>query len=597
MDISVQRTELFFTDMHLLFQPQENIGTHNFTDQWRAVSYETTDYSGTMLACNGGSPEDVTFSPNLTGWYKIYLSAPCGSVLSVKLSGDESFLSVSTTNKWMRIMEEFLWRCADMTGQSIVLTKKTEALPRHAMLAAIRFVPMSDQEVVQMRQDAARTDTKRIYATNDMHCRLYAAQMYDYPDWHAVVHGYNNSDVEWISLEQVRSFVADNMTPDVFERFCFPRPGDRNVQESFPRFDYNRVLKECVAIGHREGFRMSISLRMGAWGMGYPADQSYFDCKFMQDHPELRTIDRNGDEISALSYAYPEVRRYMIDELLNMARSGCDAVALIAHRGVPYVLFEKPVADRFFALYGEYPYELPLADPRLHQLHCQIMTEFFRDARQALDEEFGKGKVQIHLRALFSPFDTDVIGIDTEQLAREGLVDAIISYPLRIYEKLGGDIWQPGKEYRIDLQKYTEYVRHIPEPITYRGDFDFKEPYKNYRGVLCGPTSQKERVQQWMQLEKDYGVKIYLEILPRWMTPEEYKRRALEFYSYGAERIALWDTYCRLPVKAEWNFASKLGHKEELASMDTGEGELYRHTKICRLAGYDISRYHPSWGG
>lgn len=123
----------------------------------------------------------------------------------------------------------------------------------------------------------------------------------------------------------------------------------------------------------------------------------------------------------------------------------------------------------------------------------------------------------------------------------------------------------------------------------------------NRRGELCGPTSQQEGVQEgvqeWMQLEKDYGVNICLEILPRWMTPEEYKRRTLELYGYGAERISLWDTYTRLPLRAEWTFASNLGHKDELASIDTGEGEFYRRTKICRLAGYDISRYNPAWGG
>lgn len=597
MCLSTNRTECFFSDLNSCFLPEENLSAYGLRDKWRTVPYETTDYSGNMLSCQGGSPGDVTFSPDLTGWYKICLSAPGGSVMSLKLSGDQYFLSAATAIKDIRVMEEFLWRCADMTGQSIVLTKSMEALPRHTMLAAIRFIPMTEQDVTQLQAEAHRTDTKRIYATNDMHCRLYAAQMKEYTDWHPVVMGYSGSDVEWLSLEQVRSHLSGPIPTDDPDGFCFPRPGDRNVQEAFPRFDYDRVFRECVELGHKEGLLISVSQRMGAWGMGFPGDQYYFDCPFMQDHPELRTMDRNGDEVSAMSYAYPEVRKYMVDELINMARSGCDAVTLIAHRGIPYVLFEKPVADRFFALYGEYPYELPLDEPRLHQLHCQIMTEFFREVRQALDENFGKGKVQIHLRTLFSLYDSAVVGLDPEQLAREGLVDAFISYPLRIYEELGDDIWQPDREYRIDLEKYTHYVRKTHEPVTYRGDFDFKEPYKNYRGALCGPTSQQERVQQWMQLEKDYGVKVYLEILPRWMTPAEYQRRALELYNCGAERISLWDTYTRLPVKAEWNFASRLGHKEELPSMETGEGECYRRTKICRLAGYDISRYNPAWGG
>ena len=342
---------------------------------------------------------------------------------------------------------------------------------------------------------------------------------------------------------------------------------------------------------------MSVSLRMGAWGLTYPYDQYYFDCDFMQEHPQWRTYDRNGDEIAAMSYAYPEVQQFMVDELLNMARSGCDAVTLIAHRGIPYVLYEKPVADRFFELYGEYPYELPLDEPRLNRLHCDIMTEFFRRARTALDKEFGVGKIQMHLRALYSPYDTKYIGIDTEELARQGLIDAIISYPVRFHEILPDEVWQDEAHTRINLEKYTKFVRTKAGATIHPGDCELLPPIKNSRGELCGPDGQAEYVAEWIAFEKNYGVKIYIEIMPRYLSNEEFKRRALDLYSCGAERIALWDAYGRLPMKAMWSTAGRLGHKDELADMDIGEGEYYRRFRIYRIAGADISRYEPFWGG
>ena len=206
--------------------------------------------------------------------------------------------------------------------------------------------------------------------------------------------------------------------------------------------------------------------------------------------------------------------------------------------------------------------------------------------------------MELHLRGLFSVTDTDYIGFDVEQLAREGLVDAIISYPQRHYEILGGDIWQEGKEWRIDLEKYTDYCRKNAGALTYHsGNAEFAPPYTNYKGELCGPTTQQERVAQWNALEQKYGVKIYFEIMPRTMINEEFKRRAVDLYDCGVQRIALWDTYGRAPAKVMWSTVSRIGHKDELPNLDPGEGEYYRLLRIGKIGAYDISRYNPSWGG
>jgi len=219
------------------------------------------------------------------------------------------------------------------------------------------------------------------------------------------------------------------------------------------------------------------------------------------------------------------------------------------------------------------------------------------DERYVHQQRFGKNKVEIHLRALYSVLDTDYLGLDVKRWAKEGLVDRIISYPNRHYEKYDGDIWQENKEYRIDLEKYTDYVvTRGRSTNVHIGDLsEFEPPYTNYRGELCGPASEKERIQEWMQLEKEYGVKIYFEIMGRHYPNEVFKKRTLELYENGAERIGMWDTYARAVRSAMWTTAGKLGHKEELADMDPESG--YRIWRVRRLAGYDVSRYDPFWGG
>ena len=81
----------------------------------------------------------------------------------------------------------------------------------------------------------------------------------------------------------------------------------------------------------------------------------------------------------------------------------------------------------------------------------------------------------------------------------------------------------------------------------------------------------------------------------RHYTNEVFRKRALELYENGAERIGLWDSYARSVRNAMWQTAGRLGHKDELEAMDTNEH--YRIIQMRRLAGYDISRYEPSWGG
>lgn len=599
--MSQERKELFFCNLDEVFEPKANMSPYGLRDKWRVVPVSTEEYGGNMLCASYHHHADLTFSPALQGWYKIYLHFPSGGI-DIKLTSDPCFLPVRPSpskRKGGMYMTEVLWRCADMTGESITITKsKATCEYSPSLLAAIRFVPMTDEEVAAWQYEETRTDTRRIYATDDMHNVYYYRNFTEMNDWLAVVENFAHSDVEWISIEQIRNFVCDRLPTENIEDFAFPRMGDMLVQKTYHNFDFDEVLHTVVTHGKKRGFKMSVSIRMGAWGMCFPYDQYYFDCDFMKDHPEWRTVDRNGDEIYAMSYAYPEVRDHMVSELVNMASTGCDAVTLIAHRGIPYVLFEKPVADRFYALYGEYPYELPLDEPRLHRLHGEIMTEFFRAARRALDEACPDRHVEIHLRGMFSAFDTDYIGLDVETLAREGLVDAIITYPQRQYEILKKDIWRQDDPSRIDLEKYTAHCRRDAGAVTaHIGGSDFIPPYTNYRGEPCGPATQQQRVDQWGALERDYGVKIYYDIMPRQMLNDEFKRRVLEMYDCGAERIALWDTYGRAPAAAMWSSVRRFGHKDELRDMDVEEGEYYRQLRIGKIAEFDISRYNPSWGG
>ena len=590
--------EILFSDLGRCFGPDKNLSDKGMRDKWRVIPYRTGDISGTLLSSLAeGTPGDLTFDPQLTGWYKIYVCVPTFSELEVhmKLTQDKGFFefcSLAHSGLTFTHLEESFWRCAKMDGQSVILSKAdiSPRNPKISMLSWLRFVEMTEEEVEELLADRVQTETKNLYMTDDIHNKIFEGDC-DVPNfWEGVVIPYEDSDVEWLSLERIPSFISGHCPNDDVENFAFPRGGDRMLQEQRDKFDSREVLGKLVKLGQEMGMKMSLSLRMGAWGIGFPFDQCYFDFPDYLAKPELNCVMRDGVPAAAWSYAFEEVQKYVIDMLLEMAESGCEAVTLIAHRGLPYVLFEQPVVDRFRALYGEDPYDLPLDEPRLNALHCEIMNEFFRKLRKALDEAHPDRHVEVHLRSLFSVYDNKYIGLDTEALAKEGLVDAIIAYPWRYREVYGEGCILPNG--RVDMEKYKAWVNN-PNVRAYFLDGK-AEQYPDTRGVLQGAVDEADLVRQWMALEEAYGVKIYIDIMPRVMPPEQLRERALALYDAGAKRIALWDTYGRVTVKAMWTTARKLGHVEALREGIDPQTRLFR---VHELAGNNLSRYLPIWGG
>ncbi len=600
--------EILYTNLDEVFGEADDFTTKQLKKKWRVLEIGTSEFNGKMLMANiGASPSDISFNPKLTGWYKIYLAIPfmfpnnCPEV-TLKLSSDDTYSTVAPTPfglspvRWMT-MHECLWKCADLSGESITLSRKNGSIDCIFALSAIRFVKMSEEEIARYKAEQDRTKTKNCYATDDMHNILFLRdELKKVDDFRTLVSAYKGSDVEWLSVEDIR-YLGDNIPIEEIDDYTFYRAGDKRVHERLAQFDWNEVYKKVVEWGHADSLKVSVSLRMGAWGYLAPLDDYYFENDFIKSNPDLRCQDRNGDYINAMSYAYPAVQDHIIDMLVRSASSGCDAVTLISIRGIPYLLFEKPVAERFYKKHGFYPYDLPLDEPRLNEIHTQIMSEFFQKLRNALDEKFGQNKVEIHLRSPFSLYDSKILGFDCSALAKKGLVNRFISYPLRCYETFNGDVWKDEKNHLIDLDKYTKHVRTQIRSVMRIMDFDFIPPYEHYSGEKRGPISQAERVAEWRNLEKEYGVKVYYEIMPRHMTDEELKRRVIEYYELGADNFALWDSFHRAIYKGMWHLMRRIGDKQNIKDMEVGEGEYYRNYVIYSIGGKDFSRYDPVWGG
>ena len=598
-----KKKDAFFADLAAICAQPERLSSERRLGFWQTVDYETRLGKGVMLAAqNKNRPADVWLCPVLTGWYRIYVGVVAlvggwqQNSVHLRLTDDPASTQFKPASDMVGGgIEEVFWKCADLTGQQIEL-KKYSGEPNRGdcILGWLRFEPMTAQDVDDFQKDEASTHTKTIYAANDMHCMAYLFGAQEQRDWDMAAQPYEQSDVEWLSVENVR--VADGVHTVPAEEFSFARDGDENVLRSFSAAYTDDMLKNLVRRGHAMGLKMCVSQRMGAWCNTFPLDQTVFENSFYATHPEFRCVDRDGAVTEAMSYGYPKVRSYITNQLLRQAANGFDAVELMFHRGVPYVLFEQPFLKRFSERYGDDPRELPWDDPRITEIRCAIMTEYVRELRSALDSA-GFSRVSIHVRAGHTLYDNRLIGLDVETLAREGLIDTVIVYPARWRENLNGDVWQDGEGHKIDLGKYPAFTRQGDQSVIIRQEgFYLLEPIPDSHGAFPAPNTERERIAEWTELENQTGVRIYFDLMPRHMSAAEYRRRLLEIYDAGGKRISLWDTQERAAERRVWNLLRRAGHRDEILAAAPDENGCCARYRFLFLGGKSVGRVRPSWG-
>jgi hypothetical protein len=590
-----------------VFGPSGAISKEATYDKWRALSYESTGCNGVLLSAIGESaPPPLTMNPGLSGWHKIFicLQKHCfdnDGFLRIRLSGDAapSLLQVSakTINEpdpdivWLwyqpQLLEEGLWKCADMTSQSLAIEKAANMAGQSVAVAWVRFVPMTETEIAAYKAEWSRPEDKRLFVSCDMWgcVGFHAPEKED--EWMAIPESLRNSDVGKISIEMLPPFPVLELHNNRIDE-VYAEPVRKKISELLEKKDNSRILPAMTAYGQKMGLEIYIALRMGLSSFDglyldvYPYNTNEKGRSFVGIHPELRCVDRDGSVYEIASYAFPESRRFVIDRLSQCASYGCDGVALYFTRGIPFVLFEEPVIRRFRESYNCDPREIPLVDPRVHETQCSFMTEFMRELRSRLDKE-NERRVKIHAHVGLSPAHSKVFALDVETWAKEGLIDSIEVDDLKMIERLDG-IMQDNAPELIDLKKYTAR--------------SMKEWYGVMkRRIYPRPDAliPKECIAEYENLSKKYGIEVYYHVLPHCMSPKAYREYAMEMYKLGAQRFFLWDVELVNFHMAEWCMARRLGHKDSIAGYKDFRGSEWETYRITSIGGKLITNYHPSW--
>ncbi len=593
-----QQEGVIISDLGQYAMPQENLCRGLDRRKWDVVDYECTCCSGSMLyARRGTTPDPVTIDPKLDGWYRIYVATLAPATHAARLwlridgePGPTMFTHGNTSAHWWptEVCEEILWKCADLTGRKVTLGKPAGNTAQPIGLMWLRFEPMTEPEIAEYRQYFQNPDTKRLHAHSDMDWIHYYGGVATMDEYCSIIDAYGHSDVGIASIE------VSTMLSDKSWARALPS-NDRDLLEfrwpSQIALDDNReaIYREYARRADGYGLKLLAAHRMSLANFIIPYDDiCATNIPFVTNNPQWYCRDRDGAPIAVLSYAYPEVGDYMIQQFLQLADYGFHGATLLLQRGI-HILFEPPVIDRFKQLYPDVdPFTLSLDDERLAAVRCEFFTDFLRRLRRAFDEYSARNN---RPRLAIMPYvglgvvDNKRLGLDIETWAREKLIDDVAVACMRVFEDENAfkDEAAPGL---LSVEKYSQ-LKHTAA----------FSPIRRSAGNL--PDEQVKCMAEYGRIAADYGVKFYYDI--QWegsVPPEKIGNYVMKLYNAGAEGLSLWDCFeFRVSHRPEWFVTSRLGHKEDIPKMpaqNDGYRKLYR---VLSLNGVEYSSYNPNWRG
>ena len=405
---------------------------------WQLQDYQAEGVSGTLIAAKPTSDAPpVTLPLPREGWHRIYVGfwkPPYNDItVRLRLTTDVAFTPISDCGDfaWDRTdLKEAFWKCADLTGQDIIIAQQSKGVARKAYVAYIRIEPMTEVELAALQEDRARTDTRKVIAVVDggswlenKECTTEAdlweqQELFRHSDVGKIFHAVNYGDSTTYP-SNVGVLCAGN--GEVFET----AHGQRLYNSLHSLIDQDLIpFVVGMEHAHSMGLEFHVQLRMG---MGDGTWEGEGEGGFAEHHPEYRILAKDGTPLAKLSFAFPEVRQFLLAILREVAEYDIDGINLGFIRGPLFMGYEAPLVESFIAEYGTDPRQIDDDDPRwlAHKAGC--VTELVREARSVVDEIGKKRGRKLELSAWV--YDTIFHGFDLRTWLSERLLDAIIGIP------------------------------------------------------------------------------------------------------------------------------------------------------------------------
>jgi len=573
-------------------EPKEAVSRDWQPNCWKLLDFTAEGVSGTLLSAGQNTAvPDVSLRVGRRGWCAVYfglMSKYAESRLEVRLQKDDNFCLLTHHDMLgaglerrdielgghlfsTRHFDELFWKYVEFDGndEAIVLRQlKVQVVPGDPLVVGNRFmpcwlgyiklVPLSDTEVRALAAERACRETRRLFAHNDSFGSPSWLRFSSSADIRREIEPFRDTDfsrmyweagmgdVTYYPSKVGRLFTLDWMRDHY-------RLRDRLVGETYAEFQakgqdpFRLALDYC----HDIGLEFHAAYRVA--GFYFPAPEDEWNRNGLYHrHPEWRCVDREGQVVPRLSYAYPGVRRFVLDLLRELAAYPVDGVSLLYNRRMPLLEYEAPLVDTFRTAHGIDPRALSEDDPRW-RAHCAaVLTDFMRDVRRLLDVEAQrqqrKKPIAITAVVLSSREEHQRYGLDLETWVSDGLVDTLI-------------------------------------------------PYSSVPGLDSAEASwvDPRAADYFVQLTAGTRCRLALNLMPRQIAPEDYRRRAHALYELGVENLFFWDCYQRNNFDRSWSALRRLGHREELREW-SGKGYppfMTLRKKVTRLADWDLAYRTP----
>ncbi|WP_298862318.1 hypothetical protein, partial [uncultured Gimesia sp.] len=362
-------------------QPTRFLSRKSEPGKWHLIPFKTEHLSGTMLgALSKIQAPEVRLPVNQKGWFKIYLGIwnpqftyDGQSIIKSRLSSRPVSQQIhpgkSPDNQSSTFIEEVYLYDADLSGENYIAFGKSNGLQsRSAYIAYVKLIVMTPQEVKAEQARRHNKDRKNLVATFD------GSSIYHYSDCSTVAH-----HLEWIEKlrdsdtkkvlwavtygdktgfstrhpdlnylgEEAKSEPESKVYGNPYQR------GRRQMLDFFQKCDAEGIVlqQKLAAFTHRLGMKFDLMYRIGFLGGYGLSDVSNHN--FIQKHPELRQVTRDGQVLQKGSLAFPKLQQIILDQIDESCRKiDADGINLCFVRGPHFLLWEKPVRDAFETKFG-----------------------------------------------------------------------------------------------------------------------------------------------------------------------------------------------------------------------------------------------------
>ncbi|MDE0167365.1 MAG: family 10 glycosylhydrolase [Bryobacterales bacterium] len=516
--------------------------------RWRLLPYETETFSGSMLVAgrNTGAPE-VRYPLSQKGWHRVslglrsYRGGESATLVEVRLGRDSNSVMVRHAHGEEDRIDDYYWRTVELTGSDeLVFSQwRRRLVPDDAgsvgnscsavWLAYIKLEPLDRPEEARLREERRSGRTRVLFCHNDAWSYTYRYRPTSEAEIRREIEPFRDTDFSRIYWEAGmgdrmyyptkigRITAADDWIDDPY------RIGDRLAKETWRTWREKGIDPLKVAAEHAHAIGLEFHATYRPSGFHFPVPQDEWNEGGAYDrHPEWRGQDKVGRPTPRLSYAFQGVRDLVAGFLKEISGYEIDGVCMAYNRRPPYLEYEQPLLDGFRKTHGKDARAVGDRDREWLKYRATFMTSFMKQVRQVMEaarREKGRSRpLEVSAIVLSSEMENLYYGLDLEEWVKQGLLDTIM-------------------------------------------------PYSSVRGINSSRDSWTDPAEAefFYRITGDSSCRLALNLMPRRLSPDQYRERAHALYEAGSEHFFFWDTNARNDFSPSWDVLRRLGHRDELA--------------------------------